>query len=70
MQKVNKAKQEACLARKNREWLASITTPVSLLTNQCDVGSVLRGQVSLTAVNHIPVLSCGYEQVKKKIKIH
>ena len=33
--------------------------------NQCDVGSVLRGQVSLTAVNHIPVLSCGYEQVKK-----
>ena len=38
---------------------------MSLLTNQCDVGSVLRGQVSLTVVNHIPVLSCGYEQVKK-----
>ena len=31
----------------------SITTPVSLLANEFDVRSVLYGQVSLAAVNHI-----------------
>ena len=33
----------------------SITTPVSLLANEFDVQSVLQGQVSLAAVNHINV---------------
>ena len=34
----------------------SITTPVSLLANELDVRSVLHGQVSLAAVNHICVI--------------
>ena len=33
----------------------SITTPVSLLANEFDVGSVLHEQVSLAAVNQIYV---------------
>ena len=33
----------------------SITTPVSLLANEFNVLSVLHGQVSLAAVNHIYV---------------
>ena len=33
----------------------SITTPVSLLTNEFDVRSALCGQLSLEAVNHIYV---------------
>ena len=46
----------------------SITTPVSLLGNEFDVLSVLHGQVSFAAVNHICVIqamkSC------KNLKIH
>ena len=34
----------------------SITTPVPLLANEPDVRSVLHGQVSLAAVNHICVI--------------
>ena len=47
------SKQEACFARATQVWLLSITTPVSLLANEFDVRSVLQGQVSLVAVNHI-----------------
>ena len=36
--------------------LLSITTPVSGLANEYDVGSVLREQVSLAAVNQIYVI--------------
>ena len=36
--------------------LLSITTPVSLLTNEFDIRSVLHGQVSLAAVNQIFVI--------------
>ena len=36
--------------------LLSITTPVSLLANEFDVGSVLHGQVSLAAVIQICVI--------------
>ena len=35
----------------------SITIPVSLLANKFNVRSVLQGQVSLAAVNHIYVFS-------------
>ena len=34
----------------------SITTPVSLLANEFDVRSILRGQVSLAAVNQMCVV--------------
>ena len=47
----------------------STTTPVSLLANEFDVRSVLRGQVSLAAVNQICVI---YEAMNgcKNLKIH
>ena len=47
----------------------SITTPVSLLANECDVRSVLHGQVSLAAVNQICVI---HEAMNgcKNLKIH
>ena len=47
----------------------SITTPVSLLANEFDVGSVLHRQVSLAAVNQIYVI---HEAMKgcKNLKIH
>ena len=47
----------------------SITTPVSLLANEFDVRSVLRGQVSLAAVNQIYVI---HEAMNgcKNLKIH
>ena len=47
----------------------SITTPVSLLGNEFDDGSVLHGQVSLAAVNQICVI---LEAMKgcKDLKIH
>ena len=35
----------------------SITTPVSLMANEFDVQSVLHGQLSLSAVNKICVIS-------------
>ena len=50
------SKQGACFAMRIRCDLMSITTPVSLLANGFDVRSVLQGQVSLAAVNHIYVL--------------
>ena len=34
----------------------SITTPVQLLVNKCDVLSELHGQVSLAAINQINVI--------------
>ena len=36
--------------------LLSFTTPVSLLANEFDARSVMHGQVSLAAVNHIYVI--------------
>ena len=50
-------------------WTLSITTPVSLLANELDVRSVLHGQVSLAAVNHICVV---YEAMNgcKSLKVH
>ena len=47
----------------------SITTPVSLLANEFNVRSVLRGQVSLAAVNQIHVI---HEAMNgcKILKIH
>ena len=43
----------------------SITTPVSLLTNEFDVRSLLHGQVNLTAVNQIYVLHEAMNGCKK-----
>ena len=34
----------------------SVTTPASLLANELDVRSILHGQVSLAAVNHVCVI--------------
>ena len=47
----------------------SITTPVSLLTNEFDVLRVLHGQVSLAAVNKICLI---HEAMNgcKNLKIH
>ena len=47
----------------------SITTPVSLLANALDVGSVLHGHVSLAAVNHSCVI---HETLNgcKNLKVH
>ena len=47
----------------------SITTPASLLVNELEVGSILHGQVSLAAVNHIFV---NREAMKgrKNLKVH
>ena len=46
-----------------------ITTPVSLLTNEFDVQSILHGQVSLAAVSQIYVI---HEAMNgcKNLKIH
>ena len=49
----------------------SITTPVSLLANELDVRSMLHGQVSLAAVNHICVIHEAMNGCKKKnLKVH
>ena len=45
------------------------TSPVSLLTNEFDVVSVLHGQVSLAAVNHIYVFHEATNSCKN-LKIH
>ena len=45
--------------------LLSITSPVSLLANEFDVRSVLHGQVSLAAVNHMYV----FHEVRNSCKI-
>ena len=47
----------------------SITTPVSLLTNEFDVRSILHGQVSLAAVNQIYVFHEAMNS-SKNLKIH
>ena len=49
----------------------AITTPVSLLTNEFDIRSVLHGQVSLAAVNQICVNhealnGCGNLKIHKR----
>ena len=49
----NRAKKKLVLHERRRCGSLSITTPVSLLANEIDVRSVLHGQVSLAAVNHI-----------------
>ena len=50
-------KQEACFACATRVSLAvNHNTSVTLLANELDVRSVLHGQVSLAAVNHICVI--------------
>ena len=49
-------KQETCYARATRCGSMSITTPVSLLAIELNVRSVLHGQVSLAAVDHICVI--------------
>ena len=54
-----------------RLWCSSlsITTPVSLLENECDVQSILPVHVSVAAVNQIYVI---HEAMKvcKNLKIH
>ena len=59
-------KEEVCFARATQVWLA---TPVSLLANGFDVGSILHVQVSLAAVNQNYV---AHEAMKgcKNLKIH
>ena len=47
----------------------SITTPVSLLANEFDVRSVLRGQVNLAAVNQMCVIHEAMNG-RKNLKIH
>ena len=47
----------------------SITTPVSFLTNEFDVRSILHGQVSLAAVNQIYVFHEAMNR-SKNLKIH
>ena len=47
----------------------SIKTPVSLLTNEFDVRSILHGQVSLAAVNQIYVFHEAMNS-SKNLKIH
>ena len=47
----------------------SITTPVSLLTNEFDVRSILHGQVSLAAVNQIYIFHEAMNR-SKNLKIH
>ena len=47
----------------------SISTPVSLLVNEFDVGSVLHGQVSFAAVKQIYVIH-GAMNGCKNLKIH
>ena len=49
--------------------LLSITTPVSLLANEIDVGSILHGQVKLAAVNQIYVFREAMNGCKN-LKIH
>ena len=51
--------------------LLSFTTPVSLLANEFDARSVMHGQVSLAAVNHIYVIhgvTNGCKNLKESIK--
>ena len=48
----------------------SITTSVSVLSNEFDIRSVLHGQVSLTAVNHIQYAFHGFMNGCKYLKIH
>ena len=57
---------ELVLHMRIRCGLLPITTPVTLLTNQFDVRSVLLGKVSLAAVNQICVFH-GAERLQKKI---
>ena len=52
----NGANKRLILHRRLRCGSLSITTPVSLLTYEFDVGIVLHGQVSLAAVNQINVV--------------
>ena len=47
----------------------SITTPVSLLANECNVRSLLHGQVSLEAVDQICVIHATVSCCKN-LKIH
>ena len=56
-------------ARATPVWFVSITTPVSLLANDIDVGSILHEQLSLAAVNQICVV---HEAMTgcKIVKIH
>ena len=62
-------KQEACFARRLECGSLSITTPVPLLANEFEVGSVLHEQVSLAAVNRICVIHEAMEGCKN-LKIH
>ena len=58
-------------ARTTQVWLATITTPLSLLVNAFDVRSVMHWQVSLAAVNQICVIHeavNGSEHIKITLK--
>ena len=56
MEKWNGANKRLDLHMRLRCGSLSITTPVSLLTNELDVRSLLNRQVSLAAVNKICVI--------------
>ena len=56
-------KQESCYALGCGS--LSITTPVSFLANEFDVGCILHGQVSLEAVNQIYVFHEAMNGCKK-----
>ena len=67
------SKQEACFACANQVWLAVIhnTSVTSGIEFKFDnVRSVLHGQVSLAAVNHIYVFHEVMNGCKKNLKIH
>ena len=59
------SKQDACFAPATRVGSVSITTPVSLLANEFDVGRGLHGQVSFAAVNQICVIHEAMKGCKK-----
>ena len=63
------SKQEACSACRTQVWLAVNHKPVSLLTNEFDVRSVLHKQVSLAAVNQICAIHEAMNDFKN-LKIH
>ena len=61
----NGAKKRFALQVRIKCGSVSITTPVSLLANEFDVGSTLHGQVSLETVNHILCDLWGYKRLQK-----
>ena len=65
-----RSKHRTGFARANQVWLAvNHNTGVIFFANEFDVRSVLHGQVSLAAVNQIPVIHEAMNSFKN-LKIH